>query len=328
MVTEYLPAKDVFDYDDIMLVPGQCIVKSRSEVNLQTSFGNHAFELPIVPANMSTIVDGVTALWLAERGYFYVLHRFDVDAVGFTKAMHRKNQIASISLGIKEADYKLLNELVLANAVPDYVTIDVAHGDSVEVVKMVETVRSRLSTAFVIAGNVATVDGARRLATVGADAIKVGIGPGLACLTAPNTGFGSYGWQLSAVAEISSALDASHPEVKIVADGGIRKYGDIAKSIAFGADMVMIGGMLSGHDENPGALLEIDGVPKKAFFGSASEHQKGEAKHVEGQKLFMPYKGSLVTTLQIIKENLQSSVSYAGGQVVNDLRQSAYVRVR
>lgn len=149
-----------------------------------------------------------------------------------------------------------------------------------------------------------------------------------ACLTAPNTGFGSRGWQLSAVAQVSEALDASHPHVKIIADGGIRTYGDIAKSIAFGADMVMIGGMLSGHDENPGEVLEMNGERKKAFFGSASEHQKGEHKHVEGQRLYMPYKGSLATTLQIIKENLQSSVSYAGGKDLHELRRSGYVKLK
>lgn len=99
-------------------------------------------------------------------------------------------------------------------------------------------------------------------------------------------------------------------------------------SIAFGADMVMIGGMLSGHDENPGEILEVGGALTKAFFGSASEHQKGEHRHVEGQKLYMPYKGSLATTLQTLKENLQSSISYSGGSELHDLRHCSFVRVR
>lgn len=147
-----------------------------------------------------------------------------------------------------------------------------------------------------------------------------------ACLTAPNTGFGSQHWQLSAVAGIANYfIDNS---VQIIADGGIRHYGDIAKSIAFGADMVMIGGLLAGHSENPCDLIEVDGEFKKAFFGSASEHQKGEHKHVEGRRLYVPYKGSLETTLQIIKENLQSSVSYAGGNKLTDLRDVEYVIVR
>lgn len=328
MVQEYRSAKEVFDYDDIMLVPGKCVVKSRSEVNVSTVFGKETFQLPIVPANMSTIVDENTAMWLAKRGYFYVMHRFDVDPVDFTKVMHEAEEVASISLGIKPADYEILERFRREAISPEYITVDVAHGDSEEVIRMVKTIRSLFSTVFIIAGNIATVEGAQRLADAGANAVKVGIGPGMACLTAPNTGFGSRGWQLSAVAQVSEALDASHPHVKIIADGGIRTYGDIAKSIAFGADMVMIGGMLSGHDENPGEVLEMDGERKKAFFGSASEHQKGEHKHVEGQRLYMPYKGSLATTLQIIKENLQSSVSYAGGKELHDLRQSGYVKLK
>lgn len=329
MVQEYRAAKEVFDYDDIMLVPGKCVVKSRSEVTVSSAFGKETFQLPIVPANMSTIVDENTAVWLAQRGYFYVMHRFDVDPIAFTRTMHELEEISSISLGIKESDYAILERFRREDVYPpEYITVDVAHGDSEEVIRMVKTIRSLFSMTFIIAGNVATVEGAQRLAEAGADAIKVGIGPGMACLTAPNTGFGSRGWQLSAVAQVSEALDASHPHVKIIADGGIRTYGDIAKSIAFGADMVMIGGMLSGHDENPGEVLEMDGERKKAFFGSASEHQKGEHKHVEGQRLYMPYKGSLATTLQIIKENLQSSVSYAGGSELHDLRQSGYVKLK
>lgn len=328
MVQEYRSAKEVFDYDDIMLVPGKCVVKSRSEVDVSTTFGKETFQLPIVPANMSTIVDENTAMWLAKRGYFYVMHRFDVDPVEFTKVMQGEDEISSISLGIKPADYEILERFRREAIAPDYITVDVAHGDSEEVIRMVKTIRSLFSTVFIIAGNIATVEGAQRLADAGADAVKVGIGPGMACLTAPNTGFGSRGWQLSAVAHVSEALDASHPHVKIIADGGIRTYGDIAKSIAFGADMVMIGGMLSGHDENPGEVLEMDGERKKAFFGSASEHQKGEHKHVEGQRLYMPYKGSLATTLQIVKENLQSSVSYAGGKELHALRQSGFVKLK
>lgn len=147
-----------------------------------------------------------------------------------------------------------------------------------------------------------------------------------ACLTAPNTGFGTMNWQLSAVSMIAEAFKNS--PIQIIADGGIRKYGDFAKSIAFGADMIMVGGLLSGFDENPGEILEVDGEYKKAFFGSASEHQKGEQKHVEGKKMLVPYRGSMETELQIIKENLQSSVSYCGGKKLSDLTNAQYVLLR
>jgi len=329
MAIEYVPKGTVFDYDDVMLVPNRCVVKSRSEVNVSTVFGGRTFNIPVVPANMSTVVDETTAEWLAEHGCFYIMHRFaPFEPVEFTRTMKGKGLFSSISLGIKEGDYEVLQKFREADATPDYITIDVAHGDSEEVFKIVKTIRSMFSRVFIIAGNVATAEGAQRLANAGADAVKVGVAPGSACLTAPNTGFGSRGWQLSAVEMVSQALDASHPHVKVIADGGIRQFGDIAKSIAFGADFVMIGGMLAGHDENPGEIIDIDGKPHKAFFGSASEHQKGEHKHVEGKKMFLPYRGSLSVTLNTIKEHLQSSVSYAGGRELEDLRQSGYVRLK
>lgn len=325
MLELYTPKEQTFDYNDVMLVPNKCVVKSRSDVNVETKIGNHTFALPITPANMSTIVDETTCVWLAEQKFFYVMHRFDVDGVEFTKTMQAKQLVASISLGIKAADYDTIERFVKENVTPEYITVDVAHGDSEEVFKIVREIKNKLPDAFVIAGNVATTEGALRLSDAGADAVKVGVGPGLACITAPTTGFGSRGWQLSAVASVADALQ--NTDTIVVADGGIREYGDIAKSVAFGADIVMVGSMLGGHDENPGEVIEIDGEKRKAYFGSASEHQKGEFKHVEGKKLFIPYKGSLSTTLRTIKENLQSSVSYVGGKTLLDLRTAKYVRI-
>lgn len=322
----YIPAENTFDYDDVILVPEKCIVKSRSEVSTTAKLGDKEFALPIVPANMSTIVDQSTCEWLATRNYFYIMHRFNVDAVEFTKTMQEQNLFASISLGIKQADYEIIERFVAEKVTPEYITVDVAHGDSEEVYKIIRTLKEKLPNSYVIAGNLATIEGARRTVEAGADAIKIGVGPGSACLTAPNTGFGSRGWQLSAIANIAEAF--KDEPVQIIADGGIRQYGDIAKSVAFGADFVMVGGMFAGHDENPGEILEVDGERRKEFFGSASEFQKGEHKHVEGKKMFVQYKGSLETTLQIVKENLQSSVSYAGGNKLDDLHNVKYTLLR
>lgn len=326
MPTLYKSPEATFDYDNVMLLPEECVVKSRSEIDVTTRLGGNVFTLPIIPANMSTIVNEETCEWLAERGYFYVMHRFDIDAVEFTKRMQKQNYPASISLGIKQIDYDTVERFVEEKITPEYITVDVAHGDNGEVHRIVRFLKEKLPQSFVIAGNLASVDGAKRMVEAGADAIKVGVGPGAACLTGPNTGFGSRGWQLSALADIAEAL--MDTDIKIIADGGIRKYGDFAKSIAFGADMVMVGGLLSGHDENPGEIIYEDGIPKKEFFGSASEYQKGETKHVEGLKMLVPYKGSLETTFQTIKENLQSSVSYAGGKEIEDLCHVQYVIIK
>ena len=315
---------EVFDYADVRLIPGQCVLTSRSEANTTVKFGDRTFEIPVVPANMSTIIGEKLAFWLAHNGYFYIHHRFDVDPVDFTSKAHDAGFYSSISLGVKSDDVQAVHRLADAGQVPEYITIDIAHGDAATVTTMVRHIRQNLPATFIIAGNIGTPEGVKRIEDSGAHAIKVGIGPGAACLTAPQTGFGTRDWQLSALEWCANAAD----EALIVADGGIRRNGDIAKSVAFGADMVMVGSMLSGHDENPGEIVE-DEVGHKfvTYFGSASEFQKGERKHVEGKKLLMPYKGSIAATLGEIRDNLQSAISYAGGRKLHDLRDVGYVKL-
>jgi GMP reductase len=154
----------------------------------------------------------------------------------------------------------------------------------------------------------------------GADATKVGIGPGKVCITKLKTGFGTGGWQLSALKWCARV--ATKP---IIADGGIREHGDIAKSIRFGASMVMIGSMLAGHEESPGQTVEVDGRLFKEYYGSASDFNKGEYKHVEGKRILEPIKGQLKDTLREMQEDLQSSISYAGGTRLMDIRKVNYV---
>lgn len=321
-----------FDYDDVMLVPEKCEVSSRSQVDVSVEIGGRNFKLPVVPANMSTITDSLLAEKLAKEGYFYVMHRFDVDPVEFTQRMQKELGLySSISVGIKEADYQDVARLQEAGLSPEYITIDIAHGHAPSVINMVKHLRKNLPDSFIIAGNIGTREAALELAKAGADAVKVGIGPGLACLSSPNTGFGTRNWQLSAVAQVAEALQEHErfKKIVVIADGGIRNYGDIAKSIAFGASLVMVGGFLGGHDENPGVVIEDEeGNQFKEFFGSASEYQKGESKHVEGKRLLVPYKGSIDITLRTITDNLQSSISYAGGKELFDLRDTRYVLLK
>lgn len=143
---------------------------------------------------------------------------------------------------------------------------------------MIRHIKTNLPDSFIIAGNVGTPEAVRELENAGADATKVGIGPGKVCITKLKTGFGTGGWQLAAVRWCAKA--ATKP---IIADGGIRDHGDIAKSIRFGATMVMIGSLFAGHIESPGKIVEIEGKPYKEYFGSASEFQKGARKNVEGK---------------------------------------------
>ena len=314
----------VFDYEDIQLIPAKSIVGSRSECDTSVELGGRRFALPVVPANMQTVVDETLAVWLAENDYFYVMHRFEEHKrKDFINDMQEKQLYASISLGIKEDEYGFVEELASENLIPDYTTIDVAHGHSDSVINMIKHVKKHWPDTFLIAGNVGTPEAVRELENAGADATKVGIGPGKVCTTKLKTGFGTGGWQLAALSHCSKA--ARKP---LIADGGIRTHGDIAKSIRFGATMVMIGSLFAGHDQSPGKMVEINGRPYKEYFGSASAHQKGERRNVEGKKMLLEYKGDIADTLSDMKQDLQSSISYAGGNDVEALRKVDYVIVK
>lgn len=310
-----------FDYDDIQLVPAKCIVKSRSEADPSVEFGPRRFRIPVVPANMQSVINEDLAVWLAQNDYYYVMHRFQPqERLGFVRRMQERGLYASISVGIKDEEYAFIDELKAAGLTPEYITIDVAHGHSVYVVKMIEYIKKQLPGTFLTAGNVATPEAVRELENAGADATKVGVGPGKACITKLKTGFGTAGWQLSALRLCKKA--AQKP---LIADGGIRQNGDIAKSIRFGATMVMVGWMLAGHRESPGNLISLDGKDYKQYWGSASEIQKGAYRNVEGTQMLVPYRGPIENTLQEMKEDLQSSISYAGGRDLAALRHVDYV---
>lgn len=314
----------VFDYEDIQLIPAKSIVKSRSECDTSVVFGGRTFRLPVVPANMQTIIDESLAIKLAENDYFYIMHRFQPEKrIDFVKDMRSRGLYASISVGVKEDEYRFIEQLAEEQLVPEYITIDIAHGHSDSVISMIKHIKKLLPESFVIAGNVGTPEAVRELENAGADATKVGIGPGKVCITKIKTGFGTGGWQLAAVRWCAKA--ASKP---IIADGGIRTNGDIAKSVRFGASMVMIGSLFAGHEESPGETVEVNGTLYKEYFGSASEFQKGEKRNVEGKKMHVEYRGPIKDTLIEMEQDLQSSISYAGGNKLSAIRNVDYAIVK
>jgi GMP reductase len=311
---------EIFDYDNILLLPRKCRVESRSACDTSVQFGPHRFKLPVVPANMKTVVDESITELLARSGHFYVMHRFDLDSLAYARDMRGKGLIVSLSVGVKPADYALVDQLAAEGVGADYLTIDIAHGHAESVQRMIAHIKQRLPDTFVIAGNVGTPEGVIDLENWGADATKVGVGPGKVCITRLKTGFGTGGWQLSALKWCARV--ATKP---IVADGGIRHHGDIAKSVRFGASMVMIGSLFAGHEESPGQTVEVDGKRYKEYYGSASDFNKGEYRHVEGKRILEPVKGRFADTLREMQEDLQSSISYAGGTQLADLKKVNYV---
>jgi len=310
-----------FDFQDINLIPRKCVVNSRSECKTETELGEFIFAMPVIPANMECVINDEIAMKLAKEGYFYVHHRFNTDVVSFSKKMKEQNLPVSISIGVNQDAYDTLTQLHQSNLMPDFITIDIAHGHSIKMEKILKWITTTfMNSSYIIAGNVSTPEAVKDLEAWGANAIKVGIGPGSACTTYTATGFGSRGAQASVIKECSEAR--THYITKIIADGGIKDPGDIAKAIALGADMVMIGGMFSALTDSPGSTVRgTDGQLYKEFWGSASAFQSGKQNRIEGTKKLLPMKQrGILEEMTYLQECLQSAISYAGGVDIDALR--------
>lgn len=172
--------EQVFDFEHINLIPKKCIVDSRSECDTSFQFGKHKFKLPIIPANMECVINEEIAETLAKNGYFYVMHRFGIDNVDFIRKMKAKELITSISIGVNQDSYELIDKLRYSNLIPDYITIDIAHGHAIKMERMIKYIRSfeLLKDVFIIAGNVCTPEAVKDLSEWGANAIKAGVAPG------------------------------------------------------------------------------------------------------------------------------------------------------
>lgn len=311
-----------FDYDDINLITRYSVVESRSECDTSVKIGKHTFKNPIIPANMESVISEDIAIELSKNNYFYIMHRFGVNNMEFIRRMKNLKLITSISIGVNEDSYDILDELLINDLIPDYITIDIAHGHCKKMKRMLKHIKETLKLkSFIIAGNVSSIEGTRDLDIWGADAIKVGISPGSACTTGPTTGFGSRNMQASAVYECHRAT-----QKLIIADGGIKNPADVTKSIVLGASLVMVGGMLSAFSDSPGRIVEIDGTKYKEFYGSASARQGNKTSRIEGTVKLNKLKNvTLVEYLDYLTECLQSSISYGGGKKLLDLQSVRWV---
>lgn len=299
-------------YENVFLKPNFNTVKTRSEIDTDVNFLGKVFRIPVIPANMKCCVDFDICQSLDLKNYFYIMHRFDHDIFAFVKdanECHFNN--VSISVGIQDKDKALINNLSKHKFRIDFITIDVAHGDHSKVADQVKYIKDRLPDSRVIAGNVATRVGVEHLAVAGADAVKVGIGGGYACTTKDKTGF-TYPM-------FSCIMECSRPDsdinVPIIADGGIKCNGDIAKALVAGAKMVMCGSIFAACSDSPAPVVkDASGRRFKQYYGSASIHNKLDKKNIEGtMKLMDTDSFTYEEKLLEITQDLQSAISYAGG---------------
>jgi GMP reductase len=312
--------KKSLNYKDVHLVPNYSELKSRSQADVFVDFGKFTFKLPIVPANMASCIDMTKATWLAQNGYFYIMHRFyEYDEIlNWMRRMNKCKDLLpfiSISVGIKKRDVDMIATIAEEKLRLDFVTVDVAHGDHSEVMGMLRYLnlykKAFNPDLFIIGGNIATTSAYIRMAPY-VQAVKVGIACGASCITYNKTGFASP--MFSTVKEISQTKEEIPDKVTpfIIADGGISCNGDIAKAIVAGADMVMAGSMFARCIDSP-AMVDPTDPTKKLYFGSASS-MNGNKKNIEGRTLSMPMNGmTYEQKLKEVHQDLTSAISYAGG---------------
>ena len=320
-------------YSDICLVPEFGICSSRSECSTSTTLGKHKFKLPVVPANMKSVINASHCHWLSENDYFYVMHRFEVDIPKFVDKANRENwKSISISLGVKPSDIELVNNFKSWNSRLDFITVDIAHGYSRLMQEMLSHIREKLGDeVFVIAGNVCNPEGVAALASWGADAVKVGIGQGSPCTTKDKTGFTMpmFTSLLKCGNTYASQSDfTTHKRIPIIADGGVTCNGDIAKALVAGADMVMAGGLFACCSDSSAVAININGSVHHAYFGSASFENKKTHTHIEGKLNHVPTCGMTIKNkLTEISEDLKSAISYAGGKDLRAFNKTKYLTI-
>jgi IMP dehydrogenase len=327
-------------FDDIVLIPRYSDIESRKDVDISVQvFDELKLNNPIISANMDSITGSLMTKTMFELGGLGILHRYakHTQILGWIKELQESINLWGIipSIGVHPSDIDSAVEY-WANGVK-VVCLDVAHGDHILVLNAISELK-RNTKLKVIAGNVTTFDGAARLSDVGADVIKVGVGPGAACTTRTVTGFGVP--QLTAI-QNCARVKLEYPKLKIIADGGIKTSGDIVKALCFGADLVMLGSMLAGTDETPGEKM-LSGMGKhsyiKMYRGMASTEARlgvnpdlASSYVPEGVSVEVSCKGPVKGVIDQLIGGIRSGLSYAGAKSIKDLpkmvEDETYMRV-
>lgn len=310
--------KESLALDDVLLVPQYSEVRSRADVDVTVKINDFEFSNPIIPANMKTVTGKEMCKIVTENKGLAILHRFMPieEQLEIVKDLD-KNYI-SISVGVKQEDKDNIQKFIDAGI--KIFCIDIAHCDSLQGVEMIQFIKGLMPNCLLIAGNVATGSGAKRLWWAGADIVKTGVGASKVCSTRIEAASGVG--QLSALIDVKSAqFELQHSNLNrnfyFIADGGIKNAGDAAKCLCL-ADMVMIGSLFAGCDESPGQLIQGETSYFKEYVGSSTHKEI----RIEGIKTRVPYSGKYKDVLQNLIFGIQSCCSYQGVSNLVDLKEN------
>jgi len=318
--------KKSYTYDDLLLVPKFSDIDSRADIDLSSNLGGIDMKIPIISANMKNISGHTMTRAIAQLGGVGILHRFMPikdqcnEFALATQGIESLRKRIGCSVGVKDDDYDRLDELV-GKFGCEIICVDVAHGHHENCGIMVKFIKERFPHVKIIAGNVATAQGAKYLWENGADIIKCGIGGGSLCTTRIETGNGVP--NITALESIHNFREEVRLSKKLdswpfglIADGGIRRAGDIVKALCF-ADAVMLGNILAGSDEAPGEIVTINGATYKQYNGSSTH----KSNHVEGIMAYVPMKGPIKPIIEKLIEGIRSGCSYQGVDNLIDLKE-------
>ncbi|MDG2261111.1 MAG: IMP dehydrogenase [Actinomycetota bacterium] len=323
-------------FDDVLLVPQRSSIRSRSDVDIRAKLSrNITLDIPIVAANMDTVCEFEMATTLAELGGIGIIHRF-MTIEAHAAQIAKVSDAGLLCGGAVGTDHDMLDRakaLVAAGA--NVLVLDIAHGHADHAIEGTERLKDAFSDIDVIAGNVATREGAEDLIAAGADAIKVGVGPGGVCTTRLVAGVGVP--QLTAIDSVRGI------DIPLIADGGIKTSGDIAKALAAGGDTVMIGSLLAGTKESPGEVEQGPQGLRKRVRGMASfeaiearaerqgediDDEYFEQRAPEGVEGSVPYRGEASKVIWQLMAGLRSAMSYTNARSIDEFHELAkFVRV-
>ena len=326
--------KEALTFDDVTLAPNFSEILP-SEVNTSTNLSKYlSIKIPILSSAMDTVTESSMGIAMAKAGGIGIIHRNlkISEQIKEIRKVKLKKLIVGAAVGASENEYKRVEKILKENL--DIIVIDTAHGHTKKVGSMIKKIKKlRPKKTAICAGNIATAEAAKFLIKLGVDIIKVGIGPGSICTTRLVAGIGVP--QLSAIMNVKKGIGKN--KTKLIADGGIKFSGDIAKALAAGADAVMIGSLFAGTDQAPGRIIKKYGGTYKYFRGMGSigamnkgsadryfqSKQKDTSKYVaEGVEGYIKYRGSVDKIIYNLIGGLKSSMGYLGAKKVTELRKN------